>query len=145
MKKAGTHIAVLSRQLNLYLCHELAETEITASELLYLAQLYVRDGQTQEEMASEISVDRAATTRTIQAMEKKGLIRRASDSADKRAKNVYLTDKARSYEMRIREIQASWIEFITQDMNGDQSDLFAKQLEQMANRAKEIIIKQKGE
>ena len=76
MDKAGTYVSVLMRQLNLFFGHELAEVEITASELMYLSQLYDRDGLTQEEMAAVITVDKAATTRTIQGMEKKGLVRR---------------------------------------------------------------------
>ena len=76
MLKAGTYISVLMRQLNLFFGHELSDVEITASELMYLSQLYNRDGLTQEEMAAVITVDKAATTRTIQGMEKKGLVRR---------------------------------------------------------------------
>ena len=78
MNQAGTYISVLLRQLNLFFSHELSEVEITASELMYLSQLYTRDGLTQDEMATKISVDKAATTRTIQGMEKKGLIVRDS-------------------------------------------------------------------
>lgn len=123
---------------NLFFSHELSETELTASELLYLAQLYTKDGLTQEEMSGDLSVDKAATTRTIQAMEKKGLVRREVDSVDKRAKKVYLTEKAYEYETRIREIQKKWVDFITQDMTKDEADKFAGQLKQMAARAKEI-------
>lgn len=89
-------------------------------------------------MSGDLSVDKAATTRTIQAMEKKGLVRREVDSVDKRAKKVYLTEKAYEYETRIREIQKKWVDFITQDMTKDEADKFAGQLKQMAARAKEI-------
>ena len=68
MNQAGTYISVLMRQLNLFFSHELSEVEITASELMYLSQLYTRDGLTQDEMATKISVDKAATTRTIHGM-----------------------------------------------------------------------------
>ena len=138
MKEAGTQLSILSRQLNLYFSHELVETEVTASELLYLAQLYKQDGLTQEEMSEELSVDKAATTRTMQALEEKGLIYRTASTTDKRAKKVYLTNKGLSYETRLREIQASWINFITQDMTTEQVQTFSQQLRQMVVRAKEI-------
>ena len=95
MDQAGRYISVLMRQLNLFFSHELSEVEITASELMYLSQLYRADGLTQEEMSMEISVDKAATTRTIQGMEKKGLIRREAHEEDRRSKRVYLTDKSK--------------------------------------------------
>lgn len=138
MNQAGTYISVLMRQLNLFLSHELSEVEITASELMYLSQLYTRDGLTQDEMATKISVDKAATTRTIQGMEKKGLIVRDSNEKDHRSKCVYLTDKAKQMEEHIREIQKKWSDYIMQDMTVSEAELFAKQLKQMSVRAREI-------
>ena len=111
MDQAGRYISVLMRQLNLFFSHELSEVEITASELMYLSQLYRADGLTQEEMSMEISVDKAATTRTIQGMEKKGLIRREAHEEDRRSKRVYPESEV---------------------------EVFAGQLRLMANRAREI-------
>ena len=138
MDHAGTYISVLMRQLNLFFGHELSEVEITASELMYLSQLYAKDGLTQEEMCAAISVDKAATTRTIQAMEKKGLVTRAAHEEDRRSKRVFLSDRAKEVEPRIRELQRRWVDFITQDMTEEESNLFARQLQQMAARAREI-------
>ena len=138
MLKAGTYISVLMRQLNLFFGHELSDVEITASELMYLSQLYNRDGLTQEEMAAVITVDKAATTSTIQGMEKKGLVRREAHEENYRAKRVYLTDKAKNAEPRIRELQKKWVDFITQDMTQKEAEVFAAQLKKMAQRAKEI-------
>ena len=138
MLKAGTYISVLMRQLNLFFGHELSDVEITASELMYLSQLYIRDGLTQEEMAAVITVDKAATTRTIQGMEKKGLVRREAHEENYRAKRVYLTDKAKNAEPRIRELQKKWVDFITQDMTQKEAEVFAAQLKKMSQRAKEI-------
>ena len=135
---AGTYISVLMRQLNLFFGHELSDVEITASELMYLSQLYNRDGLTQEEMAAVITVDKAATTRTIQGMEKKGLVRREAHEENYRAKRVYLTDKAKNAEPRIRELQKKWVDFITQDMTQKEAEVFAAQLKKMSQRAKEI-------
>lgn len=138
MLEAGTYISVLMRQLNLFFGHELSDVEITASELMYLSQLYIRDGLTQEEMAAVITVDKAATTRTIQGMEKKGLVRREAHEENYRAKRVYLTDKAKNAEPRIRELQKKWVDFITQDMTQKEAEVFAAQLKKMSQRAKEI-------
>ena len=75
MNQAGTYISVLMRQLNLFFSHELSEVEITASELMYLSQLYTRDGLTQDEMAyerTEMSSERTALAeeRTAMAIER---------------------------------------------------------------------------
>ena len=107
----GKQISILFRQLNLYFNHELSEISISATELLYLSSLYEKDGITQDDLAQEYSVDKAAVTRTLQLMERKGLIVRKTDSADKRAKKLFLTDKSKSLEKKLRETQAKWICF----------------------------------
>ena len=86
----------------------------------------------------EISVDKAATTRTIQGMEKKGLIRREAHEEDRRSKRVYLTDKSKKLEPHIRELQQRWVRFLTQDMTESEVEVFAGQLRLMASRAREI-------
>ena len=127
MDKAGTHMAVLTRQLNLFLNRELAGRGITASELPYLAQLYERDGLSQEDMA-----------RTLAALERKGLVVRGEDPGDRRARCVTLTDEGHELEPRIREVQAAWIAHVTQDMASDEAEAFGRQLARMAGRAREL-------
>ena len=138
MDKAGTHMAVLTRQLNLFLNRELAGRGITASELPYLAQLYERDGLSQEDMARMLSVDRAAASRTLAALERKGLVVRGEDPGDRRARRVTLTDEGHELEPRIREVQVAWIAHVTQDMASDEAEAFGRQLARMAGRAREL-------
>lgn len=75
MDEIGKNISILYRQLNLFLNHELEGTDITATELMYLASLYEKDGVTQDDLVQEYCIDKAATARTIQGMEKKDLSR----------------------------------------------------------------------
>lgn len=138
MNKIGKQFIILFRQLNLFMSHELNDTEITASEILYLASLYAKDGVTQDELSEEYTVDRAATTRSIQALEKKGFIRRETDTADRRAKRVYLTEKAYAYEELIRAAQMKWANALFQDMDEEQTAVFIAQVNQMVTRAREL-------
>lgn len=64
-------VIVLFRQMNLFLNRELLDEKLTSSDVLYLALLYEQDGRTQDEMAEAYTVDRAATTRSLQGLEKK--------------------------------------------------------------------------
>ena len=66
-------VIVLFRQMNLFLNRELLDEKLTSSDVLYLALLYEQDGRTQDEMAEAYTVDRAATTRSLQGLEKKGI------------------------------------------------------------------------
>ena len=61
----GRNILILSRRFNNFLSAELRDDDLTATELMYLAVLFDKDGQTQEELAQALDIDKAATTRTI--------------------------------------------------------------------------------
>ncbi|MCX4341700.1 MAG: MarR family transcriptional regulator [Lachnospiraceae bacterium] len=50
------------------------QISISATELLYLSSLYKKDGISQDDLAQEYSVDKAAVTRTLQLMEKRNLL-----------------------------------------------------------------------
>lgn len=97
-------VIVLFRQMNLFLNRELLDEKLTSSDVLYLALLYEQDGRTQDEMAEAYTVDRAATTRSLQGLEKKGLVRREVDTFDRRIRRVHLTEKAMQYRTAIRRM-----------------------------------------
>ena len=139
----GKQISILFRQLNLYFNRQLSGISISATELLYLSSLYTKDGISQDDLAQEYSIDKAAVTRTLQLMEKKGLIIRKTDHADKRAKKLFLTDKAKSLETELREIQAKWICAMTKGMEQDAIDNFSKQIDTMVERARELNQKER--
>ena len=67
----------------------------------------------------------------------------AADHADKRAKKLFLTDKAKSLETELREIQAKWICAMTKGMEQDAIDNFSKQIDTMVERAKELNQKER--
>lgn len=141
----GKQISVLFRQLNLYFNRQLSGISISVTELLYLSSLYTKDGISQDDLAQEYSVDKAAVTRTLQLMEKKELIIRKTDRTDKRSKKLFLTDKAKSLETELREIQAKWVCAMTKGMEQDVIDNFSKQIDTMVERAKELNKKERAD
>ena len=138
MDEIGKNISILYRQLNLFLNHELEGTDITATELMYLASLYEKDGVTQDDLVQEYCIDKAATARTIQGMEKKGLITRQTSSTDKRAKIVCLTQKANAYVALIRQIQRKWVNEINVDLTEEEMRIFTHVLAAATQKAKKI-------
>ncbi len=117
MYSIGKNIGILDRQFNVYLNHELKSTDITAAEFMYIGFLYQKDGITQDELAKEFLVDRAAVTRTLQRMEEKGFITRQVCTDDKRGRRVYLTEKAFQYEKKAEEIQLRFVHAVGKDLS----------------------------
>ena len=72
--------------------HELTPTGLTHAQWVPLLKLYTGEASTVAELARETQVDVGAMTRTLDRLEKKGLVRRVRSSEDRRVVNVELTD-----------------------------------------------------
>lgn len=138
MKNIAQNFGIIFRQLNIFLNHELEGTDISANETMYLGYMFQKDGITQEELAKEFAVDKAAVTRTIQAMEEKKLLVRESDSSDKRIKRLFLTKKALSYKEKINSIQEKWHSAVSAGILKKDSAVFEKMLFQIADNARNL-------
>lgn len=138
MKSIGKNISILYRQFNIFLNHELENTDITATELMYLGTLFRQDGITQDDLVKEYCIDKAATARTILGMEKKNLVYREPDSEDKRAKRVFLTEKADRYRDLIADIQKKWMEEINVEISEEDMNTFVRVLSSVTEKVKSM-------
>lgn len=137
-KTIGKNIGILCRQLNIFLNRELCEYDVTASEIMYLGSLFLRDGVSQEELAKEFCVDKAAVTRTIATLENKGLVIRKSSETDKRSKNVFLTKEAYKYKDILNDIQEKWYEEALCGIDSVSITSFAIDLETISNNTRKL-------
>ena len=68
-----------------------------------LCRLFLQDGLTQSELASQLSIQGASVTQVLQRMEETGWIRRERDAEDNRLVRVYLTEQGREKERSITD------------------------------------------
>ena len=141
MNIIGKQINILVRQFNLYLNHELTELNVSATEILYLASLYKEDGLTQDELASEYLVDKAAVARTVSKMEDKGLITRKDNPKNRRQKQLFLTEKARKIKPELKKVQDRWLKIMTEDEDAGLTEALSSYLDRIVSRA--ISVNQK--
>ncbi len=141
MNNIGKQINILVRQFNLYLNHELTELNVSATEILYLASLYKEDGLTQDELASEYLVDKAAVARTVSKMEDKGLITRKDNPKNRRQKQLFLTEKARKIKPELKKVQDRWLKIMTEDEDAGLTEALSSYLDRIVSRA--ISVNQK--
>ena len=74
---------------------EVAKYDIKSGQLMFLLDLYMKDGKNQEEISKKLEIDKGATTRTLKNLEEQGLITRVKDNHDKRTNRIYLTEKSK--------------------------------------------------
>ena len=58
--------------------------------------LWVQDGLTQRELSRQVTIDEASMVRSIDRMERDGLVQRVRNDNDRRQINIFLTDKGRA-------------------------------------------------
>ncbi|MCB9134539.1 MAG: MarR family transcriptional regulator [Anaerolineales bacterium] len=71
-----------------------------------LRALWEREGQSHTELAEQLQITPATTTRMIQRMEKAGFVQRQPDPADQRLSRVYLTDAGRAVRAEVDALHA---------------------------------------
>lgn len=91
-----------------YLNNELKNYDITSSEFSYLKEVVHNDGGLQDSIVKNICIDKAATTRIAQSLEKKSIIKRVKNKDDKRNFNVFLTEEGKKYIDIITNILDNW-------------------------------------
>ncbi|PXY29851.1 hypothetical protein BAY59_11385 [Prauserella coralliicola] len=83
----------LSRAFHGYGAEMLLDLGLHPGQELILMQLYDRDGQTQTELQQALGLDHSTISRAIKRMQHSNLVARAASDRDRRAKEVWLTDK----------------------------------------------------
>jgi MarR family transcriptional regulator, transcriptional regulator for hemolysin len=78
----------------------LGEFDITTEQWSTLCRLYKRDGCNQKQLSRESDREQAALTRTLDILEAKGLVKRASSPEDRREYLVMITENGRSLYTR---------------------------------------------
>ena len=133
------NFSLICRKFTKFLNVELKNAGITPAELSYLSYLLEQNGMTQDELAKASCVDKAAVTRVIQTLEKKGVVERRADETDKRANRIYLTDKAYHYADVMKEVQQKWVRIIDVQMSRQEMQQLEQHVAEIAEKVKKAV------
>jgi len=118
---------VIHRLAHRYFEQEFRSTGLHRGMIHILKELEARDGVPQQELCCSLSLDKANVARILGRMERAGLVVRITDSADGRAKNIYLTGRGREMLEPLNHTLKRWSELLTGDMT-DEEILVLKKL-----------------
>ncbi|SMD13361.1 DNA-binding transcriptional regulator, MarR family [Desulfocicer vacuolatum DSM 3385] len=91
--------------------------DITPEQWSILNRLGEQDGVTQKKLSDRTYKDQPNTTRILDKLEKKGLIRRADNPEDRRAFIIFITDKGKDARKKITPITAQLNADASQGLN----------------------------
>ena len=120
----GRWFSILHRLSMREAAHGLKEYGIGSGQIMFLLELYYRDGVRQEELTTLLNIDGANTTRAIAILEEEGYVVRRVDRDDARAYRVYLTDKAEEIKDGLFRLMRDWDEKLLASLTDRERDQF---------------------
>jgi DNA-binding MarR family transcriptional regulator len=132
-KYIGKFISQLYRKSRVFINREVAKYDISSGQLMYLMDLYVKDGKNQEEISETLKIDKGTTARAIKKLEEQDLITRVKDSEDKRSNKIYLTKKAKDIKPDVYNVFNDWNKKISESLTYEEEILLKNLLEKVCN------------
>ncbi len=126
------YITLLYRQMIRQLEQELAPLGLGPGRYLYLFALYIRDGRKQQELADNLGIDKAATTRALSRLESSGYIQRRADQSDGRVTRVFLTERGQQLRPHLEQVATLCIDQLTAPLAGNEREEMRRLLAKIA-------------
>jgi MarR family transcriptional regulator, organic hydroperoxide resistance regulator len=81
-----------------------SEIGLYPGQEMLLFQLWQEEGVTQSQLVEKLCVEPPTVTKTLQRLEKAGIIERKQDAEDARVSRVYLTPKGEALKEQVQQI-----------------------------------------
>ncbi|WP_321422860.1 MarR family transcriptional regulator [uncultured Methanobacterium sp.] len=127
----GLFASIIHRARMMYLNNELKTLNVTSSQFVYLIKLYRKGGQTQEDLANHLFVDKGTVARAVKKLEDNGLICRRIDSENRRRYLLYLTEDGKALMPDIISIIKSWEDSINEDFSKEEKERISEILKKL--------------
>ena len=127
-------VARASQLIHQKLGRALVQLDIKVPHLDILANLFRFEGISQQDLAHKLLVGRSNISMLLPQIEKRGLIVRRKDEADKRVLRLYLTEKGREVTLRALAIELELIEHSMATTTIDECNFVGDVMNRMVQR-----------
>ncbi len=103
-RRLNRYISILYRYGQRYFAHYLHPLGLEPGQAPSLFRVLDCPGVSQDEIATELCIDKGAVARSVQQLEQNGLVARHADPSDRRVNRIYPTMRARELEPQIIEV-----------------------------------------
>ncbi len=132
---AGRLISVTARCGMMYITKQLARFKIGTGQAFILAELFIKDDVSQDDIRCLLKMDKGTITRAMQRLEDLEYISRRQDDHDRRVVRVYVTEKARAIEREFFGVLYSWNQGILKGVGAEEEQVALSVLRRMAENA----------
>jgi DNA-binding MarR family transcriptional regulator len=100
----GWLVKMLSQKIDKFMVEELRPLDLNLGSFAILMMLSEQEGVNQTELGKAVGVPGYTTTRTLDAMEVRGLVERRSDPDSRRTHRIYLTNEGKALTKKLPTI-----------------------------------------
>jgi DNA-binding MarR family transcriptional regulator len=140
----GRYISTLYRYGRSQITKRLESLNI-GSNYSILITLYRQDGITQEELSNILNIDKGTTAKATKKLEDEGYVFREIDVNDRRAYNVFLTQKGLHAIPQIQNVIKDWETSITLGFSEAEIAMAKEILYKMASNASKYKLQDEEE
>jgi len=117
----------------------LAGHDMNRDHFLVMVHLWEEDGLTHFALGNRCGADKTATTRAIDALEKKNYVVRVPDQLDRRQKRVFLTHEGKQIQEEMMSLGQESLKRVTRDIDEGELAICQKVLKQIQGNLKEYM------
>ena len=129
------HITDIARCAALFRQEELASLGLKSCHASYIAAVCDCPGITQDQLARRIFINKSNVARQLVILEEDGFVERRPSPEDKRAVQVFPTEKAHACLPQIIQIFRCWESFVAQDLTEEERKALVGMLEKLKARS----------
>ena len=118
-----------------YRTDSLADLGLKGCHASYLEEICADPGISQDTLAKRICINKSNVARQIVVLEEDGFVIRRSAPNDKRAMELYPTEKTLELLPQGSDILLRWEKCITQDLSEEEKEILSSLLNKMSSRA----------
>jgi DNA-binding MarR family transcriptional regulator len=138
----GKHISLIYRYSQIFFNSELKKYNLGSGQYIFLVNLFKNNGISQEQLSEIVNIDKTTTARAVAKLVNENYVIRKISDNDKRAYNLYTTDKAESIKNNLFGTLDSWNKIMLDNFNSEEKKILLKLLEKVGanilNQANQI-------
>ena len=138
-KSLGFYLGYINREAHKYFTKEFNAINLNRGNVYILKQLYRQDGLAQNQISSNLHLDKAGIARNINKLIDAGIIEKIIDKKDKRVNRIFLTQKGKNLEKQFHNIFRSWEEKITAGFTSEELQIISQFIQRMTSNIEENI------
>ena len=140
-KQVGVFLNLVHNRFKQYITVFFQEEgyDLTPEQFLVMDTLWDEGKMSQQQIANNILKDKNSVVKLIDGLEKKNLVKRVANSADRRQNLIELTPHAKEIQQSVTDIAMDAVDLIIKDIPKNELYIFIKVLAKMAENMNEDV------